>query len=121
MPTFEELYGPWICAGCGYPHEVGAECYTAVPPIIMRRNQQEKTMPDIKLDNLRELKDDWDNDGAVAPTEEAIQLAERILNMMQDTPARVEPCTDGGVLLTWSAPGIEIETTVTPEGTMQLE
>jgi hypothetical protein len=25
-PTFEERYGPWICAGCGKPHTLGDPC-----------------------------------------------------------------------------------------------
>ena len=29
-PTFEERYGPWICAGCGRPHKLGEDC----PPTI---------------------------------------------------------------------------------------
>ena len=25
-PTFEERYGPWICAGCGWPHDAQKQC-----------------------------------------------------------------------------------------------
>jgi hypothetical protein len=25
-PTFEERFGPWICAGCGKPHKMGEAC-----------------------------------------------------------------------------------------------
>jgi hypothetical protein len=30
-PTFEEQYGPWICAGCGTPHKLGDPC--PEPPV----------------------------------------------------------------------------------------
>jgi hypothetical protein len=70
----------------------------------------------LKLDNLRALKDDWDNDGALAPTEEAILLAEKIIN----AEPSVVPLTDGGVQVEWHC-GADIEIAITPEGTMALE
>jgi len=79
------------------------------------------TMPDIKLDNLRELKDDWDEDGATAPSEEAISCAERILNMLRDVPGQAVPTTDGGVQIEWHARGFDIEFVITPEGSFELE
>lgn len=30
-PTFEELYGPWICMGCGMAHKLGDPCPTDEP------------------------------------------------------------------------------------------
>lgn len=69
----------------------------------------------ITLDKLREMKDDWDGDGALAPTEEAIALAEKILNM-QPT---VVPRDDGGLQIEWPIAGAEI--CITPEGTLELE
>jgi hypothetical protein len=71
----------------------------------------------LKLDNLRALKDDWDNDGAVAPTEDALQLAEHILN----TPGQAVPLTNGGVQIEWHIGGADVEIVITPEGTMLLE
>lgn len=70
-----------------------------------------------KLDNLRALKDDWDNDGAPAPTEDAIALAELILN----TPGHAVPLTNGGVQIEWHVGGADVEIVITPEGTLELE
>jgi hypothetical protein len=67
------------------------------------------------LDSLRALKDDWNNDGALAPTEDAIRLAERILN---SEPTAV-PLENGGVQIEWPIAGAEI--VITPEGTFELE
>jgi hypothetical protein len=78
-------------------------------------------MPDIKLDKLREMKDDWDDDGALAPTEEAVDAAERILNMLRDVPGAAVPMTNGGVQIEWHARGFDIEFVLTPEGTLELE
>ena len=72
-------------------------------------------MAKVTLDKLRELKDDWDGDGSPAPTEAALQLAEKILNM-QPT---VVPRGDGGVQIEWPMAGAEIG--ITPEGTLELE
>jgi hypothetical protein len=71
----------------------------------------------IRLDRLRELKDNWDHDGAVAPTEEAIALAEAILN----TPGQAVPRTNGGVQIEWHCGGGDVEIVITPEGAMELE
>jgi hypothetical protein len=78
-------------------------------------------MPDIKLDKLRVLKDDWDNDGALAPTADAIDVAERLLNMLREVPGQAVPMTDGGVQIEWHASGFDVEFVITPEGTMELE
>ena len=78
-------------------------------------------MPDIRLDKLRELKEDWDNDGAKAPTEEAIDTAERVLNMLREVPGQAVPCTDGGVQIEWHSHGLDVEFRITPEGTFELE
>lgn len=71
----------------------------------------------ITLDKLREMKEDWDDDGAVAPTEEAINLAELILN----TPPAVVPRENGGVQIEWHCGGEDAEIVITPEGTVELE
>ena len=76
---------------------------------------------DIRLDKLRELKDDWDNDGAPAPTADAIDAAERILNMLREVPGQAVPMIDGGVQIEWHARGFDIEFVITPEGTFELE
>jgi hypothetical protein len=72
-------------------------------------------MAKIVLEDLRKLKDDWDDDGGLAPTEAALQLAEKILNM-QPT---VVPRSDGGVQIEWPMAGAEI--CITPEGTLEYE
>jgi hypothetical protein len=72
-------------------------------------------MAKIKLDRLRELKEDWDEDGGVPPTEKAIDLAELILN----TPPNVIATSNGGVQIEWPIAGAEI--CITPEGTLELE
>lgn len=69
----------------------------------------------ITLDKLREMKDDWDDDGSLAPTEAALQLAEKILNM----EPTVVPREDGGVQIEWPMAGAEI--CITPDGTLELE
>jgi hypothetical protein len=71
----------------------------------------------ITLDKLRALKDDWDDDGAVAPTEEAINLAELILNAQ---PAAV-PRTNGGVQIEWNVGETDVVIVITPDGTMEME
>jgi hypothetical protein len=71
----------------------------------------------ITLDKLREMKDDWDDEGALAPTEEAIALAEQIINTLPD----VVPRTGGGVQVEWHSAGADIEIAITPEGTLELE
>jgi hypothetical protein len=68
----------------------------------------------ITIRKLRELKEDWDNDGSIPPTKEAIGLAEEI---MATAPAAV-PLSGGGVQLVWPC-GAEID--ITPEGTFNLE
>jgi len=68
----------------------------------------------ITLDKLRELKEDWDGEGSIPPTEEAIALAERTINSQ---PA-VVPCRGGGVQIEWPN-GAEIG--ITPQGTFELE
>lgn len=75
----------------------------------------------ITLDKLRELKEDWDDDGAPAPAEEAIEMAERVLNMLRDEPGQAVPLTNGGVQLEWHAGGVDLEIVITPEGTVELE
>jgi hypothetical protein len=75
----------------------------------------------IAFGKLRELKDDWDSYGALAPTEDAICFAERVANVLHDVPGQAVPCVNGGVQLEWHADGIEIEFVVTPEGTFELE
>lgn len=72
-------------------------------------------MAKVSLNNLRELKDDWDEESGVPPTEEAIQLAEKILN---ETPITVA-LSDGGVRIEWRIAGAQID--ITPEGTLELE
>jgi hypothetical protein len=69
----------------------------------------------ITLDELRELKNDWDGYGAVPPTEDAIALAELIVN----AEPRVVPLSNGGVQIEWPVAGAEIS--ITPEGTLELE
>ena len=75
----------------------------------------------ITLDKLRELKDDWDNDGAPAPAEEAIEMAERILTILRDVLGQAVPMTNGGVQLEWHSGGVDLEIVITPEGTVELE
>lgn len=69
----------------------------------------------ITLDELRKLKDNWDDEGAPKPTEAALQLAEKIINA-QPT---VVPLTNGGVQIEWPIAGAEI--CITPDGTFELE
>jgi hypothetical protein len=72
----------------------------------------------ITLDKLREMKEDWDwDDDGIAPTEEAINLAELILN----TPPAVVPRENGGVQIEWHCGGEDAEIVITPEGTLELE
>ncbi len=37
-PTFEERYGPWICAGCGKPHKLGDACPGDAPSGSVNEN-----------------------------------------------------------------------------------
>ena len=71
----------------------------------------------VSLDKLRELQDNWDDEGGLAPTEEAIQLAEQILN----TPGQALPLQDGGVQIEWHIGAADVEIVITPEGTQELE
>ena len=76
----------------------------------------------ITLDKLRDLRDDWDDDGAPAPAEEAIEMAERILNRCCGTmTGQAVPMTSGGVQLEWHSGGVDLEIVITPEGTVELE
>ena len=71
----------------------------------------------ITLDNLRKLKTNWDDQGAVAPTEEAIELAELIIN----TEPVVVPRHNGGVQIEWHCEGADIEVYITPDGVVEME
>ena len=71
----------------------------------------------ITLDKLRALKEDWDNDGAPAISEDAIALAEVILN----TPGQAVPTRQGGVQIEWYVGSSEVAIVITPEGTIELE
>lgn len=75
----------------------------------------------ITLDKLRDLRDDWDDDGAPAPAEEAIEMAERILTVLRDVTGQAVPMTSGGVQLEWHSGGVDLEIVITPEGTVELE
>jgi hypothetical protein len=76
-----------------------------------------KEVAHINLDHLRELEDNWDNDEAVAPTREAVDLAESILN----TPAKVFPRHNGGVQIEWHCEGADIEIYITPDAVLEME
>jgi hypothetical protein len=69
----------------------------------------------ITLDELRDLREDWDGYGSPPPTEEAIALAELIIN----AEPRVVPLSSGGVQIEWPVAGAEIS--ITPDGTLELE
>lgn len=55
-----------------------------------------------KLSQLAKLEDDWDSDGASAPTQAAITLAERVLTAFAEADSEspsVDPSAEGGICL----------------------
>ena len=75
----------------------------------------------ITLTKLRLLEDDWDDHGSPKPSEEAVEMAERILTMLRNEEGHASALEDGGVQLEWNAGGIDIEIVITAEGTLDLE
>lgn len=72
-------------------------------------------------ERLRELKENWDGDGAPVITEEAIEMATRILKILREEPGQSTPLNNGGIQLEWHSGGVDLEIAITPEGTLELE
>lgn len=60
---------------------------------------------------IRDLRDDWDGDNAVAPTkatvDSALHLAIKFRDLSYRTPVRVVPGRMGSVIFEWSLPGTQ--------------
>lgn len=90
------------------------QCQTAADAALVVRAVNRVIKQAAHLSHLRELQHDWDSYGSIPPTEEAIVLAERIIN---EQPT-VVPRSGGGVQIEWPS-GAEIG--ITPEGTWEME
>lgn len=78
------------------------------------------------LDELAQLRQDWDSYGASPPTAAAISAAHGLLSSVAEQyaetsdewvlPWATAPLADGGVQFEWRGPGGAIEVEVTPQG-----
>lgn len=67
------------------------------------------------------LEDDWDGQGAVAPSPQIIIVARGLLIELRDNtslppPSRVAACPMGGILFEWQWPGSYLDAEITPTG-----
>jgi hypothetical protein len=62
-----------------------------------------------KLESFRQLGDDWDGQGACAPTDDIVDSAIALLNAYRERkellpPSAIAPSPDGSVLIVWQEP-----------------
>lgn len=74
--------------------------------------------------SIRSLQDDWDGDGADAPTPEVVDAASRFLNAIRRSkqfpvPNRIVPSPNGTVVIEWQLPNIYIEAEITAADTIE--
>lgn len=113
--------------------EANAVSYTRVFDLL-KVNSKSVDLPQTtalrKLDELKNLAEDWDSYGAEPISPEAIAKAKSIIistmiafdgiidNVVRLTD--VIPIADGGVQLEWTGPHAELEVEISPDGTIGL-
>ncbi|KAA5546998.1 hypothetical protein FYK55_00850 [Roseiconus nitratireducens] len=73
-----------------------------------------------RVDELRSLNDGWDDDGAIAPSEDAIHVAKQFIRrgwVARNVP-EVRPTADGGLQFDWRAGDRSLEIEVEADGSV---
>lgn len=61
-----------------------------------------------RMTEIRELRNDWDGEGALAPNQMAVKSVNDLLALLRETaqtpPTRIAPAFDGAIVVEWQLP-----------------